>query len=68
MENKDINSNQAGKGDSPRNCFSQKYRDNFDLINWKSKKIFTNTSISDKEDYKNICLDFVNNDKNGNPS
>ena len=23
-----------GKGDSPRNCFSQRFRDNYDLINW----------------------------------
>jgi hypothetical protein len=31
------NNNQAGKGDSPRNCFSKKYRDNYDLITWKNK-------------------------------
>jgi hypothetical protein len=37
MEN-NHNSNQAGKGDKPRNCFSQEYRDNFDLINWIQKK------------------------------
>ncbi len=37
MENK----SQAGKGDKPRNCFSRKYRDNFDSINWNKniKKI-----------------------------
>jgi hypothetical protein len=29
---------QAGKGDKPRNCFSQKYRNNYDLIIWKNKK------------------------------
>jgi hypothetical protein len=28
----------AGKGDKPRNCFSQKYRDNYDSINWGDKK------------------------------
>lgn len=28
----------AGKGDKPRNCFSQKYRDNYDSINWGNKK------------------------------
>jgi len=28
----------AGKGDKPRNCFSQKYRDNYDSINWSNKK------------------------------
>jgi hypothetical protein len=31
---------QNGKGDSPRNCFSKKFRDNFDSISWqKSKKL-----------------------------
>ena len=28
----------AGKGDKPRNCFSQNYRDNYDSINWNSRK------------------------------
>ena len=27
-------SGEAGKGDSPRNCFSQQFRDNYDM--WKS--------------------------------
>jgi len=27
MQNK-----QAGKGDKPRNCFSQQFRDNYDII------------------------------------
>jgi len=38
MENKNTN-NGSGKGDRPRNCFSQKYRDNYDSINWNRKKI-----------------------------
>ena len=25
----------AGKGDAPRNCFSKKFRDNYDFIKWK---------------------------------
>lgn len=25
----------AGKGDKPRNCFSKKFKDNYDAINWK---------------------------------
>ena len=25
----------AGKGDSPRNCFSQSFKNNYDSINWK---------------------------------
>lgn len=29
---------QAGKGDSPRSCFSKKYKNNYDLIVWKNKK------------------------------
>lgn len=24
----------AGKGDKPRSCFSKKFKDNFDVINW----------------------------------
>ncbi len=28
----------AGKGDNPRNCFSDDYRDNYDGINWSSGK------------------------------
>ena len=46
MENK----SQAGKGDKPRNCFSSKYRNNYDLINWKKKneKTINNTVVTDK--------------------
>lgn len=36
MDNK--TSSQAGKGDKPRNCFSQQYRDNFDSIDWNKKE------------------------------
>ncbi len=42
MDNKSKNCNQAGKGDNPRNCFSKKYRDNYDLIKWRKKKIKKN--------------------------
>ena len=28
---------QAGKGDSPRNCQSKKYRNNYDSIEWNKK-------------------------------
>ena len=31
-------SNGAGKGDKPRNCFSKQFKDNYDLIEWASKK------------------------------
>jgi hypothetical protein len=30
----------AGKGDEPRNIFSEKYRKNYDGISWKTKKNF----------------------------
>ena len=36
----------AGKGDKPRNCFSKKYRDNYDSINW-NKKNEKNTNTID---------------------
>ncbi len=29
---------QSGKGDSPRNCFSKKYKSNYDDIDWGKKK------------------------------
>lgn len=31
-------SRQAGKGDKPRNCFSKKFKDNYDLIKWEFNK------------------------------
>jgi hypothetical protein len=30
--------NSNGKGDKPRNCFSRKYKKNYDSINWGKKK------------------------------
>jgi hypothetical protein len=30
--------NGAGKGDAPRNCFSNRFKENFDSINWKNQK------------------------------
>jgi len=45
MECQKNNSCSAGKGDRPRNCFSQNYRDNYDSINWtkKEKKEYSTT-------------------------
>jgi hypothetical protein len=40
-----LNNNSAGKGDKPRNCFSQKYRDNYDSIIWNKKNKDTEYSI-----------------------
>lgn len=28
----------AGKGDKPRNCFSDEYKENYEKINWENKK------------------------------
>lgn len=28
----------AGKGDKPRNCFTKKFKDNFDQIKWDKKE------------------------------
>ena len=30
--------NGAGKGDLPRNCFSNSFKKNFDSINWSDEK------------------------------
>ncbi|MEY4343151.1 MAG: hypothetical protein RL736_947 [Pseudomonadota bacterium] len=46
----------AGKGDKPRNCFSEQYRNNYDSIIWCKKlerkqtqdeKVIDNTSSSE---------------------
>jgi hypothetical protein len=44
MNQKNPNMNQsrpnkeAGKGDSPRNCFSNRFKENFDSINWSDER------------------------------
>lgn len=47
MECQNNNSCGAGKGDKPRNCFSQKYRDNYDSIYWNKKQKKENEKIID---------------------
>lgn len=47
------NNNEAGKGDRPRNCFSQNYRDNYDKINWNKKNYDKNTNINDDTNVAN---------------
>lgn len=37
MKSENIKNTGAGKGDRPRNCFSQRYRDNYNFINWNKK-------------------------------
>jgi hypothetical protein len=29
---------EAGKGDKPRNCFSDRFKNNYDSINWLEEK------------------------------
>lgn len=36
----------AGKGDSPRNCFSQRFKNNYDSIKWSEDN---NKSLIKKE-------------------
>lgn len=50
MDNKSISNSEAGKGDRARNCFSQKYRDNFDSINWDKKQKKENEKIINNPD------------------
>ena len=45
MECQNSTSYQAGKGDRPRNCFSQQYRDNFDSIDWNKKENIEEYSV-----------------------
>ena len=42
----------AGKGDKPRNCFSKKYKSNYERINWGSDD-------SSKEKICPICKDVL---------
>ena len=50
MECKKNNSCSAGKGDRPRNCFSQNYRDNYDSINWNKKEKIEYSIIYDENE------------------
>jgi hypothetical protein len=40
----------AGKGDKPRNCFSKKYKNNYDEIDWGDKnKVLKNKKNSNNK-------------------
>lgn len=39
----------AGKGDSPRNCFSKNYRNNYDSIQWTDKKNINNQKKENRQ-------------------
>jgi len=41
--------NEAGKGDRPRNCFSDDYRSNYELISWSKKKSKEEESFSTED-------------------
>jgi hypothetical protein len=43
---------QNGKGDRPRNCFSQKFRDNYDII--FKKQMYYNLFLDDERLAKNV--------------
>jgi hypothetical protein len=36
--NEKSSNNGAGKGDKPRNCFSNRFKENYDSINWLDEK------------------------------
>ena len=44
--NKKTPNKQAGKGDSPRNCFSHSFKQNYDSIKWSENN---NKSLIKKE-------------------
>jgi hypothetical protein len=36
--NENMSNKGAGKGSKPRNCFSDRFKNNYDSIDWKIKK------------------------------
>jgi hypothetical protein len=42
----------AGKGDKPRNCFSNNYRDNYDKIVWRHKHVSNRQFPLDEDGYE----------------
>jgi hypothetical protein len=44
--NEKISNNGAGKGDKARNCFSNRFKENYDNINWSDEN---NKSLIKKE-------------------
>ncbi len=42
----------SGKGDSPRNCFSKQFKNNFDDINWGHARSIDSMCSSPKESFK----------------
>lgn len=46
------NNSSAGKGDAPRNCFSKKFKENYDQIDWGARKAKTRNNFTQKFFYK----------------
>jgi hypothetical protein len=42
----------SGKGDSPRNCFSAQFRDNYSLIDWGREPGWSTRGINFKKVYR----------------
>ncbi len=51
----------AGKGDKPRNCFSKKYKNNYDEIDWgrKNNDLANSTKTSYFSSDKNLSTNGV---------
>jgi hypothetical protein len=45
----------AGKGDSPKNCFSKQFKDNYDQINWGHKTPWDKFSDEMAEKHPELC-------------
>lgn len=42
----------SGKGDKPRNCFSKRFRQNYNLIDWSGKKKTKSTNTKNNKKYE----------------
>lgn len=47
----------SGKGDKPRNCFSNNFKDNYDNINWGKKKPNTLQQDHDEDHLQWLKID-----------
>lgn len=49
---------QNGKGDSPRNCFSKQFKQNYEQINWGRAKTIDEYTGSPKGTFKKFVKEF----------
>lgn len=54
MSERKQTNNQNGKGDKPRNCFSDDFKDNYDLINWQEDNKKKKVKDTDSERHTNM--------------